>query len=31
MELPEKRALAAVRYEHTQECFDAAKNLVAAG
>lgn len=31
MELPEKRALSAVRYEHAQECFDAAKNLIAAG
>lgn len=31
MELPEKRALSAVRYDHAQECFDAAKNLIAAG
>ena len=31
MDLPEKRALSAVRFEHAQECFDAAKNLVAAG
>lgn len=31
MELPEKRALSFVRFEHSQECFDAAKNLVAAG
>lgn len=31
MELPEKKALSSVRFEHAQECFDAARNLVAAG
>lgn len=31
MELPEKKALSSVRFEHAQECFDAASNLVAAG
>lgn len=31
MELPEKKALSTVRFEHAQECFDAAQNLVAAG
>lgn len=31
MELPERRALSAVRFAHAQECLDAAKNLVAAG
>jgi len=31
MELPEKRALSKVRFEHAQECLDAAKNLVESG
>lgn len=31
MELPEKRALSTLRFDHAQECFDAAKNLVEAG
>lgn len=31
MEFPEKKALSAVRYDHAEECFEAAKNLVLSG
>lgn len=31
MELPEKKAQSAVRYQHSLECYDAAKNLVTTG
>lgn len=31
MEFPEKKALSSARYEHAEECFEAAKSLVLSG